>query len=258
MKKIVVFSLILSVFCSFCFAKKIIVSGIENESFEKTNDEKIKRNLEALEQIEKSKIEDSIKNQIEQENKPKKVSEDDIYEPLESIGINTENYGRIKKVSDSIQNEKSVAPEKIEKKEESKKIEEVKNVVEKSKQNDVVVEKTSAGVRLSLQNIQFKSNSSELLEKEKKRLNEIAKILKKYPKSKFLVEGHTARVGDKKGEQELSEERARKIAKELTNRGIPSKSFICKGYGGTKPIASNKYKATRAKNRRVDITILEN
>lgn len=123
--------------------------------------------------------------------------------------------------------------------------------------SDVEVEKTNAGLRLRLTNLQFKPNSAELLEGEKIRLLQIAAALKKVPESQFLVEGHTASTGNPKGEKELSLERAHTIVKELAALGIPVERFICKGSGGTKPIADNSTSEGKAINRRVEITILE-
>lgn len=128
---------------------------------------------------------------------------------------------------------------------------------EEPAKNNMVVEKTQAGIRLSMRDIRFKPDSSEVLPEENYRLDEIAKVLKMAPESQFLIEGHTASVGNPKGEMNLSKERARKIAEELSKRGIPAEKFICKGLGGTKPIASNASSAGKAQNRRVEITILE-
>lgn len=73
----------------------------------------------------------------------------------------------------------------------------------------------------------------------------------------LLVEGHSASTGNKTGELELSKERAAVIAKELSNRGIASARFIIKACGSDNPIADNSTKEGMAKNRRVEITILE-
>lgn len=127
---------------------------------------------------------------------------------------------------------------------------------EKNK-NNMVVEKTTAGLRLSVRDIRFKPDSSEILASESGRLDEIAEVLKLAPKSQFLVEGHTAAVGRAEGEQKLSVERAHKIAEELAKRGVSAAAFICRGWGGTKPVADNATDEGRAQNRRVEITILE-
>lgn len=120
----------------------------------------------------------------------------------------------------------------------------------------VTVEETSAGIKLSLR-LQFKPDSPELLNDEKKRLDAIAECMKASGGGMFLVEGHTASTGNEKGEMELSKERAHVIASELSKRGIDSSRFVVKGSGSHKPIAENSTKAGMARNRRVEITILE-
>lgn len=123
--------------------------------------------------------------------------------------------------------------------------------------NNMVVEKTPAGLRLSVRDIRFVPDSNEVLPSEHGRLDEIADVLKLAPDAQFLVEGHTAAVGKPEGEQKLSVERARTIAEELAKRGVNAAAFICRGWGGTRPIADNATDAGRAQNRRVEITILE-
>lgn len=123
--------------------------------------------------------------------------------------------------------------------------------------NNMVVEKTPAGLRLSVRDIRFVPDSNEVLPSEHGRLDEIADVLKLAPDAQFLVEGHTAAVGRPEGEQKLSVERARKIAEELAKRGVNATAFICRGWGGTRPIADNATDTGRAQNRRVEITILE-
>ena len=128
----------------------------------------------------------------------------------------------------------------------------------KTKDQNINFEKTDLGTRLSIHDLQFQPNTAELLPGEAARIDNIAALLKKVPeKTRFLIEGHTARVGEEKGEYELSLERAHAIAKALTQRGISSQRIICKGYGGRIPIGNNDTPEGRAINRRVEITILE-
>ena len=131
-----------------------------------------------------------------------------------------------------------------------------KPAVEEAK-NDMVVEETDAGLRLSVRNLQFVPDSSELLSSEKSRLDEIAKVLKLAPKATFLVEGHSASTGNPTGEKNLSVERAKSIVDELVKRGIPANQFIFRGLGSEVPIADNSTSEGKALNRRVEITILE-
>ncbi|PIE98254.1 MAG: cell envelope biogenesis protein OmpA [Treponema sp.] len=126
-----------------------------------------------------------------------------------------------------------------------------------SKNKNYTVKKTKRGVQINLKNLKFQPDSSVLLSTEKIKLEEIAKILKAYPDAKFFVEGHTADVGNPEGQKKLSEQRALTIVNELVNRGIDSSQFMYSGAGATKPIAKNDNDVNRAKNRRVEITIMQ-
>ncbi len=140
--------------------------------------------------------------------------------------------------------------------EESKKADLIDYTRQIAEENDIEIEETAAGIRLALRNLLFKPNSAELEDGEAVRLDQIARVLKKTD-ARLLVEGHTARVGEEGDEQELSEERARAVAQALSQRGIKIGRFICKGWGGRKPIDSNETAEGRARNRRVEITILD-
>ena len=128
---------------------------------------------------------------------------------------------------------------------------------EKKNASAITVDQTAAGIRLTIQDLQFAPDSAKLLPGEEKRLDNIAAVLKEAGLSQFLIEGHTARVGREDGEMQLSLDRAHAIAEALTKRGIQGGRFICKGSGGKKPVADNGTEAGRARNRRVEITILE-
>lgn len=160
------------------------------------------------------------------------------------------------------QNSSSIIHEskKIEDKTPPSKKEKLSRAVKKSSESlekPIKVEDTASGIRLTIQNLQFKPDSAELLPGEKIRLDQIASVLREVPESQFLVEGHTADTGYEKGEMKLSAERAHAIAKELSLRGIPAEKFICKGSGAHKPISDNSTQEGKALNRRVEITILE-
>ena len=139
-------------------------------------------------------------------------------------------------------------------------------VVEKNPTTDSViddgtglfqVEDTDKGVRLSVRDLKFVADSSQLLPQEKERLDAVAEVLKSVPGGTFLIEGHTAAVGLAAGEQQLSEERAQSVIKEMVKRGLKEEQFMFKGYGGTRPVGDNNTDAGRAANRRVEITILQ-
>ncbi|MDR0376052.1 MAG: OmpA family protein [Treponema sp.] len=115
------------------------------------------------------------------------------------------------------------------------------------------------GISITLENIQFQPDSAELLNPEKAKLDKIGAILKKYQDRDILIAGHTAYSGSQASMVRLSEERAGVVADYLINGGIRAPDrVVTRGYGGTRPIADNSNEAGRIRNRRVEITLLEN
>ncbi len=105
--------------------------------------------------------------------------------------------------------------------------------------------------------ILFDSGKSSIKSQSESVLNDIVKILKEYPTAKFTVEGHTDSAGSAKLNQNLSESRAAAVKDYLTSHGIDQFRLSSKGYGEDKPIASNKTRAGRAQNRRVEINLVK-
>lgn len=121
----------------------------------------------------------------------------------------------------------------------------------------VDVAEAPEGVKLTIKDIRFIPDSDEFFPEEKDRLDAIAAMLMRTPDRVFMVEGHTADTGQPVLELNLSTRRALRMIEELVQRGIPADRFLYKGWGGTKPVDDNGTEAGRARNRRVEITILE-
>lgn len=133
----------------------------------------------------------------------------------------------------------------------------IQNTVEELGIENVTVKNIEEGLTLSIENIKFKADSAELLESEKEKLEKIAEILKKF-QNDILVSGHTALAGTEKVRQELSLERANAVADYLISLGVRDVHHIfTKGYGATRPIDTNETLEGKAKNRRVEITLLD-
>jgi OOP family OmpA-OmpF porin len=69
------------------------------------------------------------------------------------------------------------------------------------------------------------------------------------------LSGHTDSIGTEAYNQKLSERRAASVKNYLTKKGIDAGRISAQGFGETKPIADNKTKEGRAKNRRVEIKV---
>ena len=80
-------------------------------------------------------------------------------------------------------------------------------------------------------------------------------FLKNTPTAKFTVEGHTDSVGSDQLNQRLSDSRANSVKEYLVKSGIDAFRLSALGYGESKPIDSNKTRAGRANNRRVEINL---
>ncbi len=68
------------------------------------------------------------------------------------------------------------------------------------------------------------------------------------------VGGHTDSVGDEAYNQKLSEARAQSVMNWLVSKGVSKGQLVARGYGKTRPVASNDTDEGRASNRRVELT----
>jgi OOP family OmpA-OmpF porin len=102
-------------------------------------------------------------------------------------------------------------------------------------------------------NVEFDTAKATIRKSSQEEIAKLAAVLKKYPDLKILIEGHTDNVGNAKYNEKLSQQRADAIRKNLVDQyGIVASRLNTKGYGLTKPIASNATKEGRQKNRRVE------
>ncbi|MEO8235927.1 MAG: OmpA family protein [Flavobacterium sp.] len=88
-------------------------------------------------------------------------------------------------------------------------------------------------------------------------LQAMTAILKEYPSSNFSIEGHTDADGKDTANQTLSENRAAAVKDYLISQGIDSARLTSTGFGESMPIASNKTKAGKALNRRVEVKVVK-
>ena len=88
-------------------------------------------------------------------------------------------------------------------------------------------------------------------------LNQILNVLKKYPNSRFRIEGHTDSTGKRAKNMILSQNRADAVKVYLIQGGIDAGRLESQGFGPDRPIASNKNKKGRELNRRVEINLIK-
>lgn len=105
---------------------------------------------------------------------------------------------------------------------------------------------------LAMRAIQFESGSSIILAKSYHTLDKVADVMLKYSDYQLIINGHTDNVGNAKVNQSLSEKRARACYNYLVSRGVKPKRMLYAGFGGDKPLTSNRKEEGRAVNRRVE------
>jgi OOP family OmpA-OmpF porin len=105
--------------------------------------------------------------------------------------------------------------------------------------------------------ILFDSNKDSFKQQTFPVLQSIAAILKEYPSSKFSIEGHTDSDGKDDFNQRLSDARANAVKKYLIEQGVDQFRLSALGFGETQPIDSNKTKAGKANNRRVEVKLVK-
>jgi OOP family OmpA-OmpF porin len=114
------------------------------------------------------------------------------------------------------------------------------------------------GTTVNLKSVLFEIGTTRLLEESYEELNGVVDFLKANPKVEIELEGHTDNRGDAKKNLELSQQRVDKVKSYLVSRGISPRRIKGKGYGGTRPIATNDSEEARRLNRRVEFRILKN
>jgi OOP family OmpA-OmpF porin len=100
----------------------------------------------------------------------------------------------------------------------------------------------------------FDINSAQIKSEAYPMLQEAVLIMKKNLDLKVEVDGHADSTGAAAYNMTLSEKRAEAVKKHFVDQGIDPDRLTTKGFGITKPAASNKTKEGRAKNRRVELT----
>jgi OmpA-OmpF porin, OOP family len=109
-----------------------------------------------------------------------------------------------------------------------------------------------------LEGVTFEVNSAILAENSRPVLNGVAQDIKKYPRLRIELQGHTDSSGSDAYNLKLSQQRADTVREQLIAQGVPASQLVAKGYGETKPIESNDTAEGRAHNRRVVMFVVEN
>lgn len=122
---------------------------------------------------------------------------------------------------------------------------------------EVLLSAIVLGEAVTLEHVLFERASTKLIESSYQDLNEVVEMMKDSPTMEIELSGHTDNQGSSKLNLQLSKDRVEVVKKYITSNGIQSKRIEGKGYGGTRPIASNKNPELRKFNRRVEFTVIK-
>ena len=118
---------------------------------------------------------------------------------------------------------------------------------------DLEARQTERGMLLTLGDVLFESEQSELTAEAAETIDRIAEFMDVYPERRALIEGHTDSMGEDDFNMDLSRERAYSVRQALVARGVSSSRITTNGFGESQPVASNGDSAGRQRNRRVEI-----
>ncbi len=120
---------------------------------------------------------------------------------------------------------------------------------------DIVTEEVKVGKTYALNNINYKTNSSQLTDESFLIIDELIQFLKDNQAINIMIQGHTDNQGGADANLALSTDRAFSVKDYIQSKGITKERLQFKGFGATKPITTNDTEEGRKRNRRTEFLI---
>ncbi|MFI5370569.1 MAG: OmpA family protein, partial [Candidatus Eisenbacteria bacterium] len=111
---------------------------------------------------------------------------------------------------------------------------------------------------IRLNNVNFETGRDSILADSYPTLDAVGALLAKWPQLKIEIGGHTDNTGSAKTNAKLSQARAQAVENYILTHHpeLQAGQYTVKGYGSSKPIATNKTPEGKAQNRRVEFKVL--
>jgi outer membrane protein OmpA-like peptidoglycan-associated protein len=122
---------------------------------------------------------------------------------------------------------------------------------------ELQAKKTDRGMVLTLGDVLFDFGRATLRPGAQQDLYPLVTFLRENPDREVLIEGHTDSVGSESYNLGLSQQRAEAVRSFLASSGVEPARMAMRGFGESRPVASNESEAGRQQNRRVEIVILD-
>ncbi|WP_375446169.1 OmpA family protein [uncultured Fibrella sp.] len=110
---------------------------------------------------------------------------------------------------------------------------------------------------VELRAIQFTQSTADMVPEAQADLDRLLTFLTQNPTISIELAGHTDNQGDFDQNVTLSRQRAETVKSFLVSKGIAATRIFTKGYGGTRPVATNNYEKSRQFNRRVEMRVIK-
>jgi outer membrane protein OmpA-like peptidoglycan-associated protein len=125
----------------------------------------------------------------------------------------------------------------------------------KALEMNFTLQPVEVGTTVNLKNVLFAQTKTDILPESYPELDLVVSFLNSNPNVRIELTGHTDNRGIHGDNVKLSQQRVNRVKDYLVAKGIDARRISGKGYGGTKPIASNDTEESRKMNRRVEFTI---
>lgn len=122
---------------------------------------------------------------------------------------------------------------------------------------NIKLRQTEQGVVVTLGDVLFETGEAELKPGAAESLDEVVQLLESEPQKAVRIEGHTDSRGSAAFNLQLSQRRAASVRDALLARGVAGERLTAVGLGEDFPVASNEDEDGRARNRRVDVILLD-
>jgi outer membrane protein OmpA-like peptidoglycan-associated protein/uncharacterized protein YidB (DUF937 family) len=111
---------------------------------------------------------------------------------------------------------------------------------------------------LNLDVINFASGSAEIPQDNYSFLNRAAAAIKSAPAGTIIeIGGNTDNTGDAASNMQLSQQRADAVRNYLVSQGVDPSMLLARGYGNTRPVASDDTEEGKFRNRHIQFTVTQ-
>lgn len=203
-----------------------------------------------IKEIESIEVEKTPKKLLQKE----KVENQNIVQPSIVDNNETNNTIEDKNISKENNETNNTTNELNSTQQEPIKVDE-RNLTQESNETNQSSCQEQLNTLLNRSKIQFAHNSSKIEKSSYPQLDQISMILKSCSPKLIVIDGYTDNSGNALYNKRLSQQRANNIKTYLLSKGLEKKSIKAFGHGAKNPIASNKTKEGREKNRRIEFSI---